>query len=890
MAELVDALVSGTSGAIHRGSSPLFGSVNTMTTNLVSSFQRVYSQIVKQSSRIFCNELSFIVDSELIRLLQTLSDRDFLESKFCIVATGGYGRRELSPYSDVDLLFIYDSLGESDLEKIVKHFTYYLYDSKKDVGYACRTVDECKTYLDELESFFTILDSRYVLGSESLFLKYKREVLEKLPQEFLIEHKRQKLSDLEQSLNSPLHISEPNVKLGPFGLRDIQTIYWLEKAEKNITSLSSLAILPIYQKGEIQELELAYDFYLKVRNALHIYSNKKVDVLSIPLQPQVAKILKFDSVNELYAVDTLMRKYYSHESLVFHVVELYLDYQNTKDKKSKKPYHIEDIKLEKLDNKLYPHPFKPIFTNPARQILQIFAHSQEFDLEISPLLQSEIRFATNFLEENYFNSKVAIDLFLLILKQKKHIGKILTLMHRTEVLGKIVPEFGECRDFPLFSYHHHYSVDEHTLLILRELDKLIDGKFELSDIQEIFDQCKNIYILALAILLHDAGKVKPVDHCQYGAEFASALGERLGLQDEEIQLLRFLVAEHILMSEISTKRDINDPDTLKEFAVTVENEDKLNLLYVFTIIDIKSTGKSTLTNWKRAILSSLYESTLQILQRGVPIATPRTQLQRELVDKEGLKPELANFVAQRMKTFRPSSYWNYFTTRRIFHHFQIFYEQKDKLSFTPVIEIEVEPAYTTLSIFFKDNFQFLAEIAGVISSVGLNIIGLRNFSDSQNFAIVIVQITNSKGSGDISQERLEKLKENLVLVYEKKSALENLLNNPSEWFFSSPIPEGMVEEKIEFDNQSSDEYTILEVRLPDSIGLLYRILKELLKFPIKVEFIKVSTSADYAYDSFYLKTKEDTKISNPNLLNSIIQNLRYATKKGEQVQTYALTF
>ncbi len=861
-----------------------------MSTSLVTNFQKVYSQISKQSSRIFCYELSFIVDSELLFLLQSLKNKVFLENKFCILATGGYGRKELSPHSDIDLLFIYDSLSDNELENVVKHFTYYLYDSKKEVGYACRTIQECKIYLDELESFYTILDSRYVLGSESLFLKFKREVLEKLPFELVLEYKKQKLLHLEESLNSPLHISEPNVKTGAFGLRDIQTIYWLEKTEKNISSLLGLSILPIFQKGEIQELQEAYDFYLKVRNALHIYCNKKVDVLSIPLQPKVAQILGFNFANELYAVDSLMRKYFSHESLVFHVLELYLDYQDTKDKKNKKPYHIEDIKLEKLENKLLPHPFKPIFTDVSRQILQIFTHAQQFDLEISPLLQSEIRFATNFLNETFFHSKIPIQLFLSILNRKKNIGKILTVMHRTELLGKLVPEFAECKDFPLFSYHHHYSVDEHTLLILRELDKLLEGKFELVDIQEVFNKCTKISILALAILLHDAGKVKPLDHCQYGAELARSLGERLGLSEEEIQLLCFLVAEHILMSELSTKRDINDPEVLREFAEKIETEDKLNLLYVFTIIDIKSTGKATLTNWKRAILKSLYENTLEILQKGIIFRGSEIQIEKELIDKEGLSSELASFVAQRMKNFKPSSYLNYFTSHRIFHHFQIVYEQKNKLSFIPVIEIETEPAYVTLSIFFKDKEKFLAELVGVISSMGLNIIGLKNFSDSQNFAIVVAHITNLYGSGDVSKEKLGKLKENLELVFTKKTSIESLLNSPSEWSYSHTVPEGMVEEKIEFDNQTSNEYTILEIRLPDSFGLLYKIFQELLKFPIKVEFTKVSTSADYAYDSFYLKTKEDTKIFDQKLLNSIIENLRYATKKVEKVSSYEFKF
>ncbi len=862
-----------------------------LTNSLQVRFQKVLSKEKDITPRLFCRQLTYLVDSELIHLYNILPNKAKFERNFCLIAIGGYGRMELAPYSDIDLLYVYEDLSEEELSFIINYFNNFLYDAKKEVGYACRTLDECKKYLDELESFYAILDSRFLLGSESLYERYKREVLNSLPESLIQNYKNYQISKLEKHLHSPLHISEPNLKNGPFGLRDIQTIYWLEKSERELPSLSSLAILPVFSRGEVQLVDKAYEFYLKVRFALHIVSGRKVDTLSIPLQPLVAEFLGFGQSTDINAIDSFMKTLYEYESDVYSFISTYLDYKKIQNKKDFQNYQKEHLYLKKIDNTLYPDYLKNIFYNPDTlyyDILKIFQISIEENFELSPILLNEIRFASNFLEENFMNSKSSIEIFLNIIKSKKNIGKILTYMHRTNILGKLFPEFGACTNYPLFSYHHHYSIDEHTLLILRELDRLLEGNFEIPEVQSVFFQLKDIHILVLAILLHDAGKVKEVDHCQYGAELSIAVGERLGLSEKEIDLLRFLVGQHILMSEISTKRDLSDSNVILDFITEVQDLNQLNLLYVLTIIDTKSVGRATLTNWKKVLLKNLYEKAKEALEKGLEKKSEPEKLQKELIEKENLDPQLARIVVKKALEYEPKSYFSYFTARRIYHHFLIQLEKKQELPTTPIVEIEREPAFITFNIYHIPNKFFLSDVTGAVSSMGFNLIGLRTFSYKDEFMIQTIQFTDSKGSGDIPQNKLEKLKEIIILLFQKKISIDKLLSSPSEWISYNKIPEGMVEEKIEFNNSISSEYTVLEICLPDSLGLLHRILKSILSHNVNLYFVRVATSADYAYDSFYLKDKQGQKISNQELMNSIKESIIHASK--EKIPTPSLIY
>jgi len=795
---------------------------------------------------------------------------------------------EMSPFSDIDLLYLHDGIEEEKLTQVISHINTVLFDSGKEVGHSCRTITECFESLDNPMSYNAFLDSRFLAGSEELYKKYVESFLNHLPGEVVGFHNENKIQILEERIfkgNQPILLSEPNIKNDPCGLRDIQTIYWLEKSEKKIPSLSGLGVIPVFTRGEVERLESAYDFFLRVRNALHVMAKRKIDRLELTYQPEIAEYLGFGPKSEIGSFENLMKVFYKHQKEVNFFIGLYLDYRKTSKSGVRYTKSIfEEAKIFHDETYAYPSEYGQEFMNPDtlyRDIMLTFLACQSLDVEPSRLLLNEIKFASNFLEEDFKMSKSSIEIFLRILKNKKKSGKILTSMHECEILGKLLPEFGACTYFALFSYHHQYTVDEHSLFILRELDKLIDGIFEDEKIQNEFFLCRDIHILILSILIHDAGKVKEGDHCQYGAELATAIGERLGLSVKEIGLFRFLVKHHIDMSELSTKRDISDPKLIENFAKIVGDSARLRLLYILTIIDTKSVGHGVLTNWKKEILSVLFQKTLEYLGESqdalgeIARGSSELELLMEFLSSKERLPDssvqaIAGFAAQVL----PATYLSYNTHRRIYRHFLNVDALKKLKAIPPVVEAEPEPAFFTVTIYSEDYRYLLSDITGTISSEGLNLIGMRSFKSSEGYAINIIQFTDSLGSGNISEEKIDRLKNKIKVVIQKQKNVEEFISSPSEWISFNKIPKGMVQDRIEFDNHSSEDYTILEVRLPDSLGLLYRLLKSILTFDVQLHFVIVSTSADFAFDSFYLKSPEGNKIEDPLLLKNMVEEIK----------------
>ncbi|TGM55853.1 HD domain-containing protein [Leptospira biflexa] len=849
-----------------------------MKSELKAKLQRTFPKAKTVSSgRLFTRQLSNLVDDSLRSVFLEVSNGIPIKDHLCLIAVGGYGRRELAPYSDIDLLYLHDGkLSDKVLSEIISKINTFLYNNDKEVGHSCRTIKESFLYLNQIETYHAVLDARFLVGSEVLFQKFKTDFLGKIPEKTIKEYNEWKLSYLrERIINSynPILLSEPNIKNDPLGLRDIQQMYWIEKTNPLADSADG-GIFDFYLIGDSLTLLSAYDFLLLARSALHIISGRKNDRLDLGLQAEVAEFLGFGPKNEIKTLERFMSQFYKAQKDVYFYIGTYLD---EKTNLNKKRIHKE---LSNPDT-LYD------------DIIQFFAESQKNEEEPSRIDLNEIRFASHFLDDDFKNQKSVLDCFLGMLRHKKRIGHTLTLMHECNVLGKLIPEFGACTNFPLFSYHHQYTVDEHTLLILRELDVLIADLWEDSQVQEVFNVCEKIEILALAILIHDAGKVKEGDHCQYGAELALIIAERFRLSEEDTELLRFLVAEHIVMSELSSKRDIYDPNLISSFAKQFSNENTLRLLYIMTIIDTKSVGQSVLTNWKKEILHFLFTSTLTYLQNKTNVSDTQerieTTLETYLVEKEGLTAEQAEQIVNFGMQIRPSSYLNYNTPRRVYQHFVLLHEWFGSGARFRLIS-EKEPAFVTLSIFANADKRMLLYLSGIISSLGLNLVGLRLFRTENEHLILQAQITDEFGSGEIAEQQIFEIESTLGQCIDGNVNIEDLASTTNIWKTLPQIPDGMVEELVKFANDLSETYSVLEVRVPDSIGLVYRILKSLIDFELEVIFVRISTSADFAYDSFHIQTKNGKKIEDTGLLLAIKEKILSVARVKENQGIMEISF
>lgn len=842
--------------------------------------------------RLLVKQISHIIDSAIHSLFGILELDPEVKTRFCLIATGGYGRMELAPFSDIDLLYLHDGLENDILEKIISQINNSLFDSGMDVGHSCRTIEESKFYIENIQTFHSILDSRYLLGSRSLFEKYQQEFLYKLPMDLIQEFNSIKIKNLENTLfrsHTPLLLTEPNIKNGPLGLRDIQYLYWLEKASDLQMDKTPNGIIEFFTRGETLPLIQAYDFLLKTRVSIHKVSKKKNDRLDLSLQTDIAVDMGYGE-RSLSSVENFMADFYKYQKEILHYVGLFLD-EKTHQTRKEEFEEIEylGLPLARSGHYLFPSNISKPFTLPEnlyQDILTVFLAAQSRSLFLSATLLEQIKFAGNFLDDDFKHNRISVELFMQLIRENISVGLYLTYMHRTNILGKLIPEFRACTNFPLFSYHHEYPVDEHSLLILRELDNLVQGQFPDREVQEVFQECENIHVLYLALLIHDAGKVKDGDHCQYGAELSVAVSRRLNLTEEEADLFQFLVARHIDMSEISSKRDIFDPELIQEFAETVHSKDRLKLLYVLTIIDTKSVGPMILTNWKKDILYKLYRSTLSYLESNSSTQEKRKNtlqhLTTYLIGKEGMDPFIAKIIADFADKIQPTSYLNSTTYRRVLFHFTEFQKlKKHELDYK--IEFEKEPSCLTLSVYSRFRKDILLHIAGSVSSLNLNLIGMQPFRYKDNkddLLITQVEITDSLGSGNINDPTLDLLESELdsslsgKLDFTKESVQKNI------WNHRNTVPQGLVEEMVSFSNPEGEDYTQLEIRLPDSIGLLFRILKIFYQKDMEIRFARIITSADFAYDTFNIKNKHGSRLEEKKEIDELRQEIMMASKEN----------
>lgn len=864
-----------------------------MKTELQSKILRTLSKSdIDLSGRLLVKQVTYIVDSAVLSLFRSIEIAQNIKDRLCLIAIGGYGRMELAPYSDIDLLYLHDGVEESIMQEIISKVNNFLYDSGMDVGHSCRTIEESKQYIENIQTFHSILDSRFLVGSRKIYERYKTEFLQCLPEDLLQEFNRIKLMSLEDRIlksHNPLLLTEPNIKSDPLGLRDIQYMYWIEKTHDATQDKLRNGVIDFFTKGETLPIILAYDFFLKIRINLHILAKKKNDRLELGMQPDIAVAMGFGE-RGLNSVESFMSSFYKHQKDLIQFIGIYLDNKINIPRRSEfEEIEYLGLPLARTGHYLYPSTISKLFTQPEnlyKDVVAVFLAAQDRDLDISPTLMDQLRFAANFLDDDFKNNRIAIELFLQLIRENRSVGKYLSYMHHSNILGKLLPEFGACTNFPLFSYHHEYPVDEHSLLILRELDVLVRGLFPDEEVQNVFKSCQNIDILYLAILTHDAGKVKEGDHCQYGSELAGAISRRLNLSEEDESLFRFLVAHHIDMSEISSKRDIFDPNLIQEFAEIVVTKERLSLLYVMTVIDTKSVGPNTLTNWKKEILYKFYKSTLIYLESNTTNIEKKEnylqQFKNYLVSKEEFSEEISHAIANFANQVIPNSYLHSNTYRRILFHFTQFQILK-KQNIDLKIDFEKEPSYLTLTIYSKFRNDILLHVSGSVTSLNLNLVGMQTYryQDSQDdFLITQVHLTDSLGSGNINDNTIDILESQLDDTLNGILSLDDVTSTRSIWNTKTVVPNEIVDEMVSFSNSENDEFTVLEIRFPDSIGLIYRILKLLNEKGIEVLFARITTSADFAYDSFYIKNRHGKKLEDQKEMEDLRDEIMMASREN----------
>jgi [protein-PII] uridylyltransferase len=804
----------------------------------------------------------------------------------CVVmALGGYGRRQLNPRSDIDLMFFHNGKGKKFAEQVSERMLYLLWDLSIDVGYSVRTARHCLDIAErDLTARTALLDSRYLCGSRKCFEEYERCVLEKVLKWNSKGYVTEKLQESSRRLGkytASVYLLEPNIKEGEGGLRDLHTAQWLAQVKFKARSLYDLVLKGIMTEREHAEFESAYDYLWRIRNELHFLSKGKNEQLRFDHQEKIARFLGYKDNKRAPAVEQFMQDYYAHAVHVEEICSGLIDKVRMHDQTQATPspgtimrrtveegFYTLHGELRLADSHL--------FEEQPEKMMLAFRLAQLHEVALSLQVKNHIRSNLHRINNAVRRSKTMVNTFMDILRGHRGVLQALQDMHYLRFLNHFIPEFGRIYCKVQHDAYHIFTVDTHSLFAIGELIKVWDGEYadELPRLTSVANDIEKRELLLLAMLLHDVGKGEGRDHCNKGADMMPTVARRLGLSREDSRRLEFLVRHHLIMAHISQRRDMHEDGLIIDFARTMGMSENLKMLYLITFADLKAVGPDVWTGWKSMLLRELFDKTYLVLERGNFLLEKRSEKIRNRKRKVLgiLEDEIdAKIVADRLRK-ASTRYLLSFRSHVIAEHIRLIQGSRDKrLGF--FVADGSDSSFTQVTIVTHDMTGLFTMITGVMAAYGINILGAQIFTQRDGTAFDILQVKGPAGYSDPESEKWRSVEESLLAVIEGRQKVEDLIRKRHRPVFWTDSGRPKVPSRVDIDNEVSPEYTVLDVYTHDEVGVLYRICRTLRDLGLYLGVAKISTKVDQVADTFYVRDIFSQKIRDPERIEEIRSQL-----------------
>jgi len=787
-----------------------------------------------------------------------------------LVALGGYGRREMAPHSDVDLLFLFKKDADKSPE-FISGVLHPLWDLGFDVGHSSRTVTEAvKMAREDVESCTAMMDGRLLAGNKELFSDYQQRLYKRVPKSVPTQLNKWRRARIDNK--DSVQLLEPNVKESPGGLRDIQALEWAMKARAGQPDASSLWSRYL-EASDVEVIARGRAFLWRVRHQMHFEVGRKRDLLEQDLKMQIASTLGYEDEDQELGVERFMHDYYQHARAVFHLVELGFERLTRKPRHSARSMYLERGVLS-VDGEILLADGEEYFAEDPERLLKIFLMAQTKNLALSEEVQRTIHTCLHLIDDDLRSSKGACNIFLRILKRKTRVAKTLRTMHELGVLGAYLPEFGGLTCLVQYDIYHIYTVDEHTLVALENLEALdhSEGKVALADAFANFDRK---YLLYLSVLLHDVGKWKRQEHISCGVEMTRELVERLDLPEDERRMLIFLVLHHQDLVMISRRRDLDDYQMIADFASHFANMEWLSALYLLSYADLSAVSSDAWSEWQGALLWELYYKTAEQLQSGMKALEER-QRARQILDAHvtavsGRWP--ANKIASLQVHIEqlPPRYLVSYSLEEIEAHLDRIEELGTESQF--VVKFVELADMTEIVICTRDQRQVLAKICGALAVNDLNILRADVNTRDDGVVLDIFQVQDIDGTSALGDWKKERVVERLGDVLERGLKARELIEGHSAHWDRRNPNRYIQKPQVEFENQVSDRYTVIDVNAQDDVGLLYRITYALDEAQLDIHMALVDTVAARAADAFYVVDRNGNKVEDYDVLEDVRQRL-----------------
>lgn len=799
----------------------------------------------------------------------------------CVLALGGYGRRELAPYSDIDLMFLYHPEGADVMAGVSRGVLHHLWDIGFQVGHSVRSIADClQLALSDLPIRTSMMEARYLAGDAGLFQEFQREFWGKVARRRTDQFIQDKVDERQreyEKFGETVYLLEPNVKKSQGGLRDLHLLQWIAMVKYRVNTIQELADRGILSRQDYTTLSEAQEFLWRVRLSLHVHAGMAQEILSFDEQVWLAEKFGFQDRPNLLAVEQCMQQYYRHTRGLYEVLNRFVE-------RSRHVSLIDRLLSWMPAQKFEGHFIKKgkyltvsseSLTNVLRHpdlLLRLFELAQQEHLQIETTLLDEIQQHMAMMTEEAFFTNKASDVFRRILAGPWGVAKTLEAMHRAHVLEKMIPVFSRVRGLMQFNQYHKYTVDEHSLLAVQQAEDMAHDQRFMS---EVYQDIQQKDLLLLSILLHDLGKGVEQDHSEVGKAIAHDTAMRLRLDDQEQDTLVFLVHRHLIMAHTAFRRDPFDKKVLLPFARKVKTSQRLRMLLILTAADIAAVGPGVLTKWKESLLIQLFTQAMPELtrRREVDVGKEGHTRVAKLVVADPILREFsemnAEWVAKELNEF-PQRYIYGTPPNRIAAHFSAIKRLKQG---AVVVEDDYDQEMGTSEYTVITHSNVLpglfSKIAGVMASLGLRILDAQIITRSDGVVLDSFQVKDPDYSDAPPADRRRKIVEALKRVIGGKEQVEDLLGRNRRLALERTLPSGQQPIEIQIDNETSDDHTILDVFAEDCQGMLYTIAHAIFQLGLSVHRAKISTRLDQVADVFYVTEQSGEKITDSTRLEHI---------------------
>jgi [protein-PII] uridylyltransferase len=811
--------------------------------------------------------------------------------RITVVATGGYGRGLLAPGSDIDLLFLLPAKQTGWGESVVEYMLYVLWDLRFKVGHATRTIEQClKLSLNDMTIRTSLLDARLLFGDRGLFealmQRFRSEVVAGTAKPF-IEAKLAERDERHRRTGESRYKVEPNVKDGKGGLRDLHTLHWLATYVHGPDALKAHHPDTMLSASEAAAFRRCESFLWTVRCHLHFLTNKPDERLAFEWQPQIAAKLGYTDRGGLRAVERFMKHYFLiakevgdltttlcatlemqqfKQQPTFAQMLNPLTWRQRRQVRKRTDFRIDNGRINVVD--------ADVFKRDPLNILRYFAYAEETGAFLHPDALRLIRASERLVDDNLRADPEANRIFLNLLTSPKNPEATLRRMNEAGVLGRFLPDFGRVVAMTQFNMYHHFTVDEHLLRTVGELKRIEEGAVavDLPLSTEIIKTIQSRRALYVASFLHDIGKGAEEDHSILGARIARRLGPQLGLEPAETETVAWLIEQHLTMSTIAQSRDLGDPQTIRAFADVVQSPERLKLLLLLTVADIRAVGPSVWNGWKGQLLRTLYHETEPLVSGGViqrggkhRVGAAETAFRAAAAKAGGIDAEA--FIAQQYP-----EYWLKTEVGKQIDHARMVAQAKAGGE-TLVTHVTTDGfrGVTELSILAPDHARLLALFAGACAAADANIVGAYVSTTRDGFALDTFLLQRSFDDDEDEMRRAKRIGSTIRKVLGGEARLATLLAKRQE---SKPVTTTFrVPPEVVIDNALSEALTVIEVAGLDRPGLLYDLTTAISDLNLNIASAHVTTFGEKAVDVFYVADLTGKKISSPAREKTIRERL-----------------